>query len=263
LSTRDVARLAGISQAYVVALERARSAVGEPTPTPTVDVVARLAHALGLDPLALFAVSLRSAGRHALLVVDDASQPVINRMRHVAGPAVDTWVTARSAKALDDGGHALQLRSRANKTYETEAIAATLGRELTRLAPVIEGANVGFVFAEMSEAMATLDDPSSVIAFEASWATVVASSAAKVGAHAEWNVCVYEISAIQALPDPVAAAVMLIRTHDTVLAVQRDDVISGQRGMRQIVAQLRPPNESVHGWRSTTARIVAELGLAS
>jgi hypothetical protein len=230
-----------------------------------VDVVARLAHAFGLDPVVLFASCLRSAGRHALLVVDDVHQPIIDQMRNVAGPTVDAWVAARSAnaRAVADGSHALQLRNRANKTYETTAIAASLDRELTRLAPVIEGANVGFVFAEMSEAMATLDDPSSVIAFEDSWAAVVANAAAKVGAHAEWNVCAYEISAIQALPDPIGAAVALMRTHDTVLATRQGHMVDGHRGVRHIVAQLRPPTESVRAWRVTTDRIVAEFGRVS
>jgi hypothetical protein len=198
-------------------------------------------------------------------VVGDARQPVIEQMRGAAGPAVDAWIAARSVegRVVADESHALQLRSRAYKTYETTAIAASLGRELQRLAPVIEGANVGFVFAEMSEAMATLDDPSSVIAFEDSWATVVADAAAKVGAHAEWNVCVYEISAIQALPDPVGAAVALMRTHDTVLATRDGQMFGGHRGVRHIAAQLRPPTESVRAWRATTDRIVAEFGRAS
>jgi hypothetical protein len=248
-----------------VALERARNSANEPGPTPTVDVVAALAHALGLDPVRLFTSSLRSAGRHVLVVVDDARLPILDRMRAIAGPTVDRWVTARSANAAPDaiGGHAMQLRSRANRTYETTTIAMSLRRELKRLAPVIEGANVGFVFAEMSDVMARLDDPSSVIAFEDSWGTVVTDAAAKVGAHAEWNVCLYEISAIQALPDPVAAAISLIRTHDTVLADRHDHLVSGLAAVRYIAERLRPSTQSGRAWRSTVDHIVGEVGSAS
>jgi hypothetical protein len=248
-----------------VALERARNSASEPGPTPTVDVVAALAHALGLDPVRLFGDTLRSAGRHALLVVDDARQPIIDRMRAIAGPTVDTWVAARSAKAAPEasGSHAMQLRSRANRTYETTTIASSLGRELKRLAPVIEGTNVGFVFAEMSDVMARLDDPSSVIAFEDSWGTVVADAAGNVGARAEWNVCLYEISAIQALPDPVSAAISLIRTHDIVLADRHDHLLSGLAGVRYIAERLRPSTQSARAWRSTVDRIVGEVGSMS
>jgi hypothetical protein len=124
---------------------------------------------------------------------------------------------------------------------------------------VVEGANIGLVFSEMSEVMAKIDNPSVVISFEDSWATVVANAAAKVGAHAEWNVCVYEIAALRALPDPVAAAVSLVRTHDTVLDFHQDRIGVGQRGVRQIVTHLRPANHTVRSWRATTDRIVADL----
>jgi transcriptional regulator with XRE-family HTH domain len=260
LSTRDVARRAGISQAYVVALERARAAGGEPSPTPTVDVVARLAFALGLDPLVLVASGLRSAGRHVLCVVEDARLPIVNRLRDLAGRSVDTWVAARPAggSVVADGSHPLRLRRGVSSAYEPTAIAASLGRELKRLAPVIDGANIGCVFAEMSEVMTTLEDARSVIAFEDSWDAVVANAAAKFGAHAEWNVCVYEISALRALPDPVGSVTSLVRTHDTVLAFGQDRVATGSRSVRHIVAQLRPPTQSVRAWRATTDHLAAE-----
>lgn len=265
LSTRDLARRAGISQAYVVALERARNSGGQHGPTPTVDVVAALAHALGLDPVKLFTSGLRSAGRHALVVVDDARLPIIGRLREVSGTAVDMWVAARSPNAFPDAdaSHAIQLRTRTNRRYEPTKVAASLDRELRRLAPAIEGANVGFVFGEMSDVMTKLDDPSSVIAFEDTWATVTTNAAAHVGARAQWNVCVYEIAAIQALADPVAASLSLMRTHDIVLASRNDHLISGLAGVRQIAVQLRPPTQSAKAWRTTVDHIVGEVRRAS
>jgi transcriptional regulator with XRE-family HTH domain len=262
LSTRDVARIAGISQAYVVALERPRTSHDAPGPTPTLDVAARLAYALDLDPIRLIADGLRAASRHALLVVDDARRPVVDAMRKLAGPAVDAWIAARPTSAPrlpSDGSHTVQLRTNLKRPYQPTSIAASLNRELKRLAPVIDGATVGLVFAEMSEVMATLKDPSSVIAFEDSWARVVANAAARVGARAEWNVCVYEIAALRALPDPVGAAVSLMRTHDTVLAIHNDRMVSGHSGVRRIVSELRPPTESVRVWRATTDRVIADL----
>ena len=65
-STRELAIRAGISQPYVVALERARAGEARRGPTPTVDVVAALAHALDKNILDIFVYSLRPVGRHVL-----------------------------------------------------------------------------------------------------------------------------------------------------------------------------------------------------
>ncbi len=261
LSTRDLARLAGISQSYVVALERPQSAGDPPGPTPTVDVLARLAHALGLHPGELFEQSMRPAGRHVLLVVDDANQPMLDSVRSLTGDRTATWVAADAAREP----HALPLRLRRNKRtrYERTVIEASLHGELARLAPLITGHDVGFVFAEMSAVMTALHNPEELIDFEHRWAEVVATAAANVGAHAAWNVCVYEIDALRALPDPIAATLELVRSHDTVWSIDHNRVSVGAKGVRRIAERLRPEGSSARSWQSVTNRLVDQSRLAS
>ncbi|MEO7370106.1 MAG: helix-turn-helix transcriptional regulator, partial [Ilumatobacteraceae bacterium] len=61
-STRSLARLARISQPYVVALERARTVGAAHGPTPTIDVTARLAAALHIEPEVLMRCALCRRG---------------------------------------------------------------------------------------------------------------------------------------------------------------------------------------------------------
>ena len=72
-STRDIAKRADVSQPYVVALERA--ARGVDGPTPTIDVLVRLAAALDLsaDVCRERGLSVDEAGFHAAMAKQQAA----------------------------------------------------------------------------------------------------------------------------------------------------------------------------------------------
>ena len=270
LSTRDLSRNAGISQPYVVALERARSSGLRKGPTPTVQVMARLSHALGLDPAVLFSSALRRVGRHALLVVEDAERSPLEHARHVTqvthgGP--DTWVVAGSspdARGTATAEHrSIQLHRDSPKGFEPAMIAASLRDELQRLGPELDARSVGLVFAETSHVMSALDDPVVVIDFERDWGDIVTGAATAVGAHAAWNVCVYEIDALKALNDPIDSVLELIRSHDTLWAARRSEVATGASAARRILGLLRPASVTRGAWRTTSERLIEGLDLVA
>lgn len=262
-SSRELSRRAGISQAYVVALERSRNHNRLGGPNPTVDVIARLAHALQIDPMSLFAVAVRHAGRHVLLVVDDDRRSPLAHAQDAASSAVQTWVLASSSPANDnpraDAHRSISLRRRTNQAYDTSMVDSSLESELRRLGPAIQGQQLGLVFAETSDIMLSLDDPRTILSFEHRWADVVRRAATKAGATAAFNVCVYERAALTALGDSVDATLDLMRSHDTVWLARRDRVIEGKPAARQILERLRPPTVSKTAWIIIASRLVDEL----
>lgn len=260
-STRVLAAHAAISQPYVVALERAATHPAQPGPTPTVDVVGRLAHALGLDATALFALSMRRVGRHALLVTDDGQASAAQVARRRVGRGLDTWVVARTGGA-DDDTLSIDLR-RGTARYRPAAITAALGTELRRLAPAVEGRHIGLVFAETSAVMSNLDDPTTIVEFEHRWGHVVGAAAASVGAHAAYNVCVYESAALAALDHPVEAVTDLLRSHDEVWSARQGRLVTGADAARRVLGRLRPTGCSASAWRQSVDDIIHDLGLAA
>ncbi len=269
-STRELARRADISQPYVVALERAVTDPRRPGPTPTIDVTARLAHALGLEPTALFAGALRRVGRHVLLVTDGGADRVLRHVRRAAASSVDTWAVARSrpaTSARDDAptreALAIDLRRGAGGRYRPEAIATALGAELARLADEVAGRQIGLVFAETSEVMLGLDDPATILDFEHRWADVVTTAARSAGAHAAYNVCVYDSAALATLADPVAATIDLLHSHDEVWSTRHGRVTSGASAARQVLGRLRPAHHDASAWRHAVDGIIHDLGLTA
>lgn len=260
-STRDLAAQAGISQPYVVALERAAAHPARPGRTPTVDVVARLAHALGIDAAELFSQSMRDVGRHTLLVTDDAPASAVQVARRRVGRGLDAWVVARTGGA-DDDTLSIDLRRGADR-YRPAAITAALATELRRLAPAVAGRHIGLVFAETSAVMSNLDDPATIFDFEHRWGEVVGTAASAVGAHPAYNVCVYESGALAHLASPIDAVVDLLRSHDEVWSVRHGRLVTGADAARQVLGRLRPTGRGASAWRHTVDDIIHDLGLAA
>jgi transcriptional regulator with XRE-family HTH domain len=260
-STRDLAAQACISQPYVVALEQAAAHPARPGRTPTVDVVARLAHALGLDATELFAQSMRGVGRHTLLVTDDGQASAVQLARRRVGRGLDAWVVARTSDT-DDDTLSIDLRRGAGR-YRPAAITAALGTELRRLAPAVEGRHIGMVFAETSAVMSNLDDPGTIFDFEHRWGEVVGAAATTVGAHAAYNVCVYEFDALAALAHPVDAVTDLLHSHDEVWSARHGRLVTGATAARQVLGRLRPTGHGASAWRRIVDDIIHDLGLAA
>ena len=87
LTTRQIAQRANISQPYVVALERPRNGFNTnsaKSPSPTVDMIARLANALQMSANELFSLAIRPAGKHILLFMEDDTMTSLDRARNTA-----------------------------------------------------------------------------------------------------------------------------------------------------------------------------------
>ena len=222
-STRDLAERAGISQPYVVALERARSGEARRGPTPTVDVVAALAHALDKDILDMFVYSLRPVGRHVLLVTQGKATPPLDILRAESGETVDNWV------------HPITLHREKSATYDKKKISQQLSTELAEMKDGIDGKNVGLVFTETSNVMQYVSNPQAVIDFEHKWADVVAEAVKSVGGHAAWNVCVYTAASMKQLPHGEQSANVLFDTHNEIWYASGDEVVIGETAKQKIL----------------------------
>ncbi len=266
-STRELARRAALSQPYIVALERARSAEVAGGPTPTVDVVARLARALGLDAVALFTAGLRPAGQHVFMVVDKSSPKTVDVARSASGADTSQWIAIGSpAGATPTRGaahHAIELRRTVDGVYRPHTVAASLADELRDLGDAIDGCDVGLVFTDTSKVMASLADPDTIMRFEHRWASVVDQAASAAHARAGWNVCVYEIGALRALADPVATTLDLMKSHDTTWVTQRSHVTTGIEAAQRVLERLRPVGSNPAEWRATARELATGIGLAA
>ena len=222
-STRDLSQRAGISQPYVVALERARAGEERRGPTPTVDVVAALAHALDKNILDMFVYSLRPVAQHVLLVTQGSATPPLDILRAESGETVDNWV------------HPITLHRERSTTYDQKKITKQLNTEIVAMKDQIDGKNVGLVFTETSNVMQYVSNPQSVIDFEHKWAHVVAEAVKSVGGHAAWNVCVYTATSMQQLPHGEKSAHELFDTHSEIWFASGDEVTIGDTAKQKIL----------------------------
>ena len=222
-STRDLAVRAGISQPYVVALERARVGEARRGPTPTVDVVAALAHALDKNILDIFVYSLRPVGRHVLLVTQGKATPPMDVLRAESGETVDNWV------------YPISVHREKSATYDQKKISKQLNTEITNMQGAISGKNIGLVFTETSKVMQHVSNPQAIIDFEHKWADVVAEAVKSVGGHASWNVCVYTADSMQNLPKGEESVNVLFETHNEIWYAQNDDVVIGDLAKQKIL----------------------------
>lgn len=240
LSTRALAEAAGISQAYVVALERARDRHINPGPTPTLDVVARLAVALDIDPLALVRAGLQPMGRHVLLVVDDLDRVSGALSSQVTSPSAP-WIWSSSNAAVVHPRSAarveplsIELRRGAPGQYDAIEIDRSLRAGLTSIRDQVRGHEIGLVFADTSKVMTSVARPADVTDLEHHWHGIVSAAAADAGAQAGWNVCVYAIGDLRRLDDPVTVAEELLDTHDTVWVSESRRTLAGPAAVRRL-----------------------------
>lgn len=265
-STRELSRRAGISQPYVVALERAATDPAAATPTPTVDVMARLADALGHTPRSLLDLAVRRKGRHVLLVLEDDTRSPLTQVNRACGHDHLRWIWAASSPGEPRpraAAHHIDLRRSRARAYDPHAIARSLEHELAELGDALQGEQLGLVFAETSAVMAGLDDPGVIIRFEHAWHDVVTSATDGVGAHTVWNVCVYELEALVGLGNPVDATLDLIRSHDAMWLGRRDTVLSGGDAARRALQHMRPHHVGRADWSQEVDALVAGLDLAA
>ena len=279
LTTRQLAHRANISQPYVVALERSRHGVdakrnGNISPSPTVDMIARLAKALQMNAQDLFSLAIRPAGKHILLLMEDDTMTSLERARNASKRSASNK-TENPQEWLCAGGQAdrtnrkdqdylsISLHRDINNAYKPKAIATSLGKELSRHQAKISGRDIGIVFDETSLLMNHVNNPMSIVEFEHDWSRVVTDASQSVGAFAALNVCVYRIDNLLELHNPAEVAQDLLRSHDNVWSARSKSVITGAVAAKRLLSLVRPKNVSVTNWSAHTNTVIQELQLSA
>jgi transcriptional regulator with XRE-family HTH domain len=245
-STRDLAHLAGVSQSYVVALEGSRSSRDAAGPSPTIDVLARLASALGTEPAALLAPSVHRSGPHVLLVVEDDGASLFGVAKSFAAD-VDTWVTAGHRRDTAEADHHIALHLDASGPYDHGEVALAIDHGLATLSPVIDGQRLGLIFSEDPSVL--IEETAAVLDAEHDWSAMVSRAACSAGARSAWNLCVYELDVLRQMTDPLAASLELIRSHDTVWTTSGSSLHRNRAASMRLLQHLRPPRTSAEHWR--------------
>jgi len=279
LTTRKLAMRANISQPYVVALERSRNGVhatktSAMSPSPTVDMIARLATALRMSANDLFLQAVRPAGKHVLLFMEDDMGTSLERARTASlksatatDEAPQEWLGAGGPTAHDTlKSHnclSINLHRDSNNAYKPKAITASLSNELSRHQANISGSDIGIVFDETSSLMNHVNNPMSIVEFEHDWKRVVTDATQAVGAYAAWNICVYRIDNLLSLHNPAEVAQDLLRSHDNVWSARNNSISTGNTAAKRLLTLVRPQNISAKSWSAHTNAVVQELQLSA
>jgi len=245
-STRQMARIAGVSQAYVVALEGSKSSRDSSGPCPTVEVLVSFAAALRLHPSELLQSSLRRSGPHVLLVTEGAGtvelEAVISQVE-----GVGMWITAGERTDLGGRWPHIDLHSTDEPGYALDTIAVELRRGLSDLSSQATGRRVGLVFSEPDSVL--LGSTEEVLAVEHHWKAMVSRSLWAVDAEPTATLCVYELEVVRRMQDPLEASLDLIRSHDSVWTVSGERTSRGRRAAMRLLQGVRPPERRADEWR--------------
>lgn len=279
LTTRQLAKRANISQPYVVALERSRNGVDPKrnsaiSPSPTVDMIARLATALRMSANELFSQAVRPAGKHVLLFMEDDIMTSLERARTASTKSAtltdrtpQEWLCAGGSTDHDihkgDNCLSINLHRDNNNAYKPKAITASLSNELSKHRANISGSDIGIVFDETSSLMYHVNNPMSIVEFEHDWKQVVTDATQAAGAFAAWNICVYRIDNLLSLHNPAEVAQDLLRSHDNVWSARNKSITTGDTAAKRLLTLVRPENVSAKSWSAYTNAVVQELQLSA
>lgn len=270
LSTRQLAQRAHISQPYVVALERAKTTGTPGGPSPTVDMLARLATALQMNASDLFRYSIKPAGKHILLLIEDLDRTSLQRVRQAVAStqasmtSPDSWLIANSsASQRSNDSLSIRLHRDTKHAYKPKAISNSLNFELKRHKQSVAGKQVGLIFDEISSLLSSVSNPLSIVAFEHDWADVVTSATDAVGAFASHNVCVYNIHNLLDLEDPTKVALELLRTHTDVWSARKKTISQGPTAAMRLLSLVRPSDISTKNWNQYSNSLISDLQLSA
>jgi transcriptional regulator with XRE-family HTH domain len=236
-SMRDVASRAGISQPYLVGLERPLRDPRRGGPVPSMDVFERVTRAIGLDPIETYAAVTGRHGAHVLVVTDgtDGSR-ALARLRRTWGAGVDDWIWfGEDGRGRSAGMRKMSLRSHVEPSYVTDRVESALRNRLRRARPSLRGRTLGMVFADSGALMARFGNPGAIADFEDGWLRVAAHASEGIGSRALVNACGYDVEHLRATPDPAGLLERLVDAHTHVW-------YAGARGLQtgtRAVAQLR------------------------
>ena len=278
LSVRALAARAGVSPAYVSAIERGRNpATGRPA-VPSVAVLVGLAAALELG-VARLLDSLRlpgtSAAGHVLLYSFDDRACPLEASEGLFGDRVDHWLCIADPRGEEPalpGGRATVRQWQLGKfPYDgprlvPDQLVAALELEVRELARVHAGRRVGLLIADCSAVMRRVQNAEAEVALERRWDSEV---------HRIWaehlhcppavDVCAYRHADVEALGlsiDQLATALELVRQHDLVILLGGDGPLTGLPAIRRILERARPPGVGAGAWRELAAAAAAGLARA-
>ena len=258
-STRQMARAAGVSQPYVVALESSKSSRDPSGPCPTVDVLVNFASALQLHPSELLRWSLRQAGPHVLLVTDDEGSDVVGIVgSHVE--KVDVWVSAGTDTSYEGRGPHIDLHTTGQEPYQLDKIGATLRSGLSEFSSEVKDRRVGLVFSESDSVL--LGSTDEVLEAEHHWQAMVSRSVWAANAEPSAIVCVYNLDVVRRMHDPLAASLDLIQSHDLIWTAKGHRLSRGRAAAMRLLQGVRPPGTRADDWRHTCAQHLDDLTAA-
>jgi transcriptional regulator with XRE-family HTH domain len=277
LSARALAAKAGISPAYVTAIELGRNpSTGRP-PVPSIQVIRGLAAALDLDlshVLDELGASAAPADReHVLLYcLDRPPRGVLDIVERLFGSEVDHWLCIadpRDRQLADLGDRATVVRWELGAfPYQTrhldpEALVAALNTGVRSLAMTHAGRRVGLAIADCSAVMRWVQNADAEVALERTWHKHVREAWKQhLGTDAAIDVCIYfhdDMHALALTIDQVATALALINDHQRVFVLDRGEAIVGSPAISRILQRAQPAGVSPTAWTDLTAAAAETL----
>jgi transcriptional regulator with XRE-family HTH domain len=270
LSIRALAQRAGVSPAYISAIEAARNpSTGRP-PVPSVHVVTRLAAALELDVQRL----IRAVGggphppvEHVLLYcVDAPHQSLLPAIDRLFGETVDHWLYIADPRhpegKLPNQRATICRWSLGAYPYSTTrldpaALVDALEREVSGLAEAHSGRRVGLVIADCSAVMRYVQNAAVEVELEHTWHEHVRRIWTRhLHGPPAIDICAYrhdDIDALGVTIDQLATALDLVTNHEQVIVLTgNDDVTTGAPAIRRILQHARPPGIGTTAWHDLT-----------
>jgi len=251
---RDVASRAGISQPYLVGLERALREPDRAIPMPSVDVFTRVVEALGLDPVETYSAVIGGHGDHVLVVTDGTDGVrALERLRREWGAAVDEWIWfGDDGRDRSAGMRRMSLRTLREPTYVPERVEAALRNRLRRARPSLQGRRLGMVFADTGALMARFGNADTIADFEDRWLRVAAHASARAGASAVVNACGYDLAHLREIEDPAGTLQRLVEAHTAVWLADARGVRTGARAVAELRGRVGRAGRARRGPRRTS-----------
>lgn len=279
LSVRALASRAGISPAYVTAIETANNPSTGRAPVPSLAIVSRLADALQVDVGTLIRTSGSDAesahGAHVLVyVLEPPPAGLLATVDELLGGGVDHWLHVadpRGARADDVARATTRRFALGTYPYATTQLApadlvSALDREVAALAPSHAGRAVGLLISDCSAVMRYLQNAASEVELESEWHHHVQRIwAARLAAPPAVDVCAYvhaDVAALGLTVDQLATALELICRHDHVIVLDGTATTGGAPAIRRILNQARPVGISAAAWHHLTSAAATTLAAA-
>lgn len=282
LSVRAVARIAGVSPAYVNALELGRrSTAGRPS-SPSVRVIAGLATALQLAPAALLrelgAPRAASHGEHVLLYcLGPQSMPSLELVEQLYGDQVDRWLYIADPRDTVSASRADERRARVchwplgafpypDRTLVAENIVEALAEEVASMDPARGSERFGVAIADCSAVMRWAQNAEAEVELEGSWdAHVERIWTERFGSPPAVNICAYwhdDLDTVGHAIDQVGTALSLIRTHDAIVVIDEQGAgTTGSPAIRRMLEQVRPSGVTSSSWTELADAAASTLAL--